>query len=153
MHPTFNPLAHPLCLSVPRRLDAASGWNEHVPFALLLVELARPRTLVELGTRTGVSYCAFCQAVEALKLPASCYAVGEWPDAQHAELQTLRAHHDALYGGFSRLLVGVSGEAEQRFADGSVDLLHVSDPSTSESLRLLFEKWLPKMSRSGLVLL
>src|SRR5438045_2700612 len=43
---------------------AASAWLEHVPFAYWLVKALRPRCFVELGTHWGVSYAAFCQAVE-----------------------------------------------------------------------------------------
>ncbi|WNG18380.1 glycosyltransferase [Cystobacter fuscus] len=150
--PMFNPLAHPLCLSAPRWRGAASDWTEHVPFALSLVDLARPRLIVELGTRSGESYAAFCQAVEDLKLPSTCYAVGAWPDEHAPELQSLRAQHDPLYGGFSRLLVGSRQGAHERFEKGSIDLLHVCALDGDESSRRVLEDWLPRMSSSGLVL-
>src|SRR5687767_7598454 len=105
----FNPLCHAMCLSRPNRLTM-SAWTQHVPFGMLLVDLLRPSTVVELGAHYGVSYCAFCQAVRELGLDTRCYAVDSWKgDAQAGfygpeVLADLREHHDPLYGGFSRLI-------------------------------------------------
>lgn len=74
----WNPLRYPICLSAPRKRSTLSAWKEHIPFAMLLVELTRPRVIVELGTHGGDSYCAFCQAVQELGLPTRCYAVDTW---------------------------------------------------------------------------
>ena len=63
MNQDFNPLKSKQLFAHPQRLLKESAWNEHVPFAMLLVELQSPRVVVELGTHYGVSYCAFCQAV------------------------------------------------------------------------------------------
>ena len=65
---------------------APSAWIEHVPFAFWLVDVLRPRTIVELGTSTGVSYSAFCQAVKFLQLPTSCIAVDTWKGDEHVGL-------------------------------------------------------------------
>ncbi len=151
--PMFNLLTHPICLSAPRLSGSPSSSIEHLPFLMLLVDLIRPRTLVELGTREGVSYCALCQAVDELKLQASCHAVGAWANEESPELVKLRAHHEPLYGRFSRLWVGASAEAGPTLAEGSVDLLLLRGASTLEAARRDFEAWRPRMSRSGVVLL
>ncbi|MET0402448.1 MAG: class I SAM-dependent methyltransferase [Cystobacter sp.] len=143
---------------MPRRLSRESAWNEHVPFAMLLMDLARPRTLVELGAHVGVSYSAFCQAVSELRLDTVCRAVDTWAGDPHSGfygpevLADLRAHHDPLYGGFSQLLQSTFEQARESFADGSIDVLHIDGHHSYESVSRDFEMWRPKLSASGLVL-
>src|SRR5947209_6716356 len=92
----------------PRWLTPHSAWIEHIPLAIALVGWQRPRSIVELGTHAGDSYCAFCQAVDALGLPTRCTAIDTWQcDVQTGHygpeiLENLRQHHDPLYGRFSQ---------------------------------------------------
>ena len=154
----LNPLQHPILFEKPRRL-APSGWTRHIPFGMLLVELVEPRLVVELGTYTGVSYCAFCQAVETLDLSTRCFAVDTWEgDPQTGFygpeiLQDLRDHHDPLYGDFSRLLQTTFDDALSDFEDGSIDLLHIDGLHSYPAVGRDWENWLPKISERGVVLL
>ena len=52
------------------------SWLEHVPFAFWMVEAARPRVFVELGTQSGNSYAAFAQAMQVLELPTAAVRRG-----------------------------------------------------------------------------
>src|SRR5689334_2120110 len=104
MAPFFDLMKHPIIFHTPRRLTPFSGWVEHIPFAMFLVDVLKPSLIVELGTEYGDSYCAFCQAVQELNLDTRCYAVDTWQGDPQAGfygpevLADLRAHHDPLYG-------------------------------------------------------
>jgi hypothetical protein len=153
----FNPLDHPLCLDLPARVSAVA-WHEHIPFAKVLVELARPAVLVELGVHKGDSYLALCEAVAATRLDTACYGVDTWLGDQHSGLYgeevyaDLRAYHDPLYGKFSRLVRGTFDEAEKHFQPGSIDLLHLDGAHTYEAVKHDWETWRGKLSSRGVVL-
>jgi glycosyltransferase involved in cell wall biosynthesis len=154
----FNPFDYLLSLTEPRYLSGASAWEGHIPFAFACIGMLRPRVLVELGTHKGDSYCAFCQAVDMLRLATKCYAVDTWKGDEHAGFyddriyRELKAYHDPLYGSFSRLIRSTFDEALGHFPDGTVDLLHIDGLHTYEAVKHDFEAWLPKMSARGVVL-
>jgi len=143
----------------PKRVSSVIDWLQHVPFAFALAEWHRPDVFVELGTRTGVSYCAFCQAVEHLGLSTKCYAVDTWKGDEHAGFypeklyEEFSMYHDLNYRAFSVLLRMTFDEALSEFSDGSVDLLHIDGLHTWEAVKHDFETWLPKMSNRGIILL
>ncbi len=142
----------------PERV-AKSAWSEHVPFAFWLVDALRPLTIVELGTQTGVSYSAMCQAVRSLSLPTRCFAIDPWKGDEHAGYDAEKvyrefaAFHDARYSAFSRLIRSTFDEALGYFEDRSIDLLHIDGLHTYEAVRHDFESWRPKLSSRAIVLL
>jgi hypothetical protein len=135
-----------------------SAWLEHVPFAFWIVEALQPKSFVELGTHYGVSYFAYCQAIERLGLKCRAYAVDTWRGDEHSGLygdevyKTVFAHNSECYSAFSRLVRSTFDEARAHFADGSIDLLHIDGLHTYEAVKHDFETWLPKLSPSAVVI-
>ena len=134
-----------------------SGWLQHVPFAFWLIDTHRPETVVELGSRTGTAYFAFCQAIKQLELQTQCVSASPWQNDEasnyngDAAYSKARAHNDAHYPVFSRLSRTTLDVALEQFEDGTIDLLHITD-TTSVSLQTLFEAWRPKLSPRAIVI-
>ena len=152
----FNDILSPLAFRAPEALRRMPTWQEHIPFAFWLMERARPRVVVELGTFTGSSYLAFCQAVQALELPARCYGIDTWsygPGPRGDQVyRDLVDYHDPRYAAFSRLIRGTFDQARAQFEDGTVDLLHIDGRHSYEAVRHDFESWRPKLSSRAVVL-
>ncbi|MBN2427402.1 MAG: class I SAM-dependent methyltransferase [Deltaproteobacteria bacterium] len=136
-----------------------SAWLEHIPFAFWLIETHQPQVLVELGTHYGVSYFAFCQAVEKLGLDTRCFAVDTWKGDEQAGFydekifEQVQRYNEAQYSGFSRLIRSTFDDAQAYFSDGLVDLLHIDGLHTFESVKHDFETWLPKLSSRAIVVM
>ena len=143
----------------PDYLDpSGSAWVEHLPFAFWIVEALRPGLFVELGTHNGHSYFSFCQAIKRLGLNTPSYAVDTWKGDVHAGhydeavFQQVSSYNQANFREFSSLLRCTFDEAVNRFADGTIDLLHIDGFHTYEAVRHDFETWFPKLSDKAVVL-
>src|SRR5580704_10745861 len=135
-----------------------SAWLEHAPFAFWLIETLRPRFLVELGTHGGLSYFAFCQAVQRLQLDTCCYAVDTWKGDEHAGFygeevfRDVRNHNDQRYSAFSTLIRSTFDEASHHFRKQSIDLLHIDGRHFYDDVKHDFETWQPKLSNRAVVI-
>jgi O-antigen biosynthesis protein len=149
----------PAATRSPYFISPLSAWNEHVPFAGWVVEAAQPRRIVELGVHIGVSYFAFCEAVRDFGLSTECFAVDHWLGDRHSGeygedvFKSVNDLNNERYLTFSTLLRKSFDDALEEFQSGAVDLLHIDGLHTYEAVKNDFEKWLPKMSRRGVVLL
>src|ERR1044072_640776 len=132
---------------VADRIDAYSGWSGHIPFAHWIISAVKPRLFVELGTHTGVSYAAFCLAIERLGLNTGCYAVDTWTGDPHAGrygdqiFADLDQYHRTKFAAFSTLMRCTFDDAAPHFADGTIDLLHIDGLHTYEAVKHDFETW------------
>jgi len=155
---TIQPLAQRSMFWRPAYLES-SALLEHIPFAFWLVEAQRPEVLVELGTHYGVSYFAFCQAVEKLGLGTRCFAIDHWKNDDQTGLhdesvfEKVNCYNEAQYSGFSRMLRGAFDDALPYFADASIDLLHIDGLNSYEAVSHNFQVWLPKLSARAIVLI
>lgn len=136
----------------------ASAWIEHIPFAFWVTESLRPGVFVELGTHAGTSYCAFCQAVGTLNSETRCFAVDTWEGDDHAGFygaevfDALSHHNETNYLHFSTLVRAKFDDAVSRFADASIDLLHIDGYHEYGVARHDWEAWAPKLSSRAVVL-
>jgi hypothetical protein len=152
-------MARPIAFEIPDRLTEVTGWHGHIPFAFWLIEAARPRVLVELGTHKGDSYCAFVQAVHRLRLDSLCSAIDTWSGDEQAGFygeevfEELRRYHDPRFGHFSSLVRSTFDEAVANYSDASIDFLHIDGRHTYEAVKHDFETWRPKLSDRAVVLL
>lgn len=157
MH-SFNPLQFPGSFDRPIYLSGKSAWIEHIPFAFALIEMLKPRVLVELGTHYGDSYCAFCQAIKQQRLESRAFAVDTWQGDEHAGfygnqvLGQVRQAHDAEYSYFSRLVQATFDEAAANFGPDSIDLLHIDGLHSYEAVKHDFLTWKDKLSERAVVL-
>jgi hypothetical protein len=152
----FDPHRYTLAKMVPRRLESPF-WTGHVPFAFALVETLRPNTVVELGTYSGSSLAAFCQAVEAAGLDTQCYGVDTWEGDAHISYdesvyRQLSQYVESTYPGIAHLVRARFEDAVVQFADQSIDLLHIDGTHTYEAVSGDYHTWLPKVSDRGVVL-
>lgn len=126
---------------------------EHVPFAMWLVDVLRPRRLVQVGIQTGILYSAMCHAVKRLGLDTACFAVGSWgDDREEARYRDLPMLHDPQYAHFSQFLRPTLGHTPDRFEPGTIDLLYVDDLSTYDAPQHHLGAWLSKLSPNAVML-
>ncbi len=142
----------------PSRLVAPHAWEGHIPFVYWLVKALRPAMLVELGTHTGNSYFAMCEALDLTGCGGKAFAVDTWEGDEHAGFygddvfQSVVGHNDGHFASFSTLLRMFFDEARAYFPDGVIDLLHIDGLHTYEAVRHDFQTWHSALSRRGVVI-
>ena len=140
------------------KLLKSPWWIGHIPFAFELIGRQRPATVVELGTYSGSSFAAFCQAVEACGSNTKCYGIDLWEGDIHMghfdeELfQEISGYVATNYPNIATLVRKDFNEAAKSFADNSIDLLHIDGTHTFDAVSNDFNTWLPKLSDRAVVL-
>lgn len=150
--------AFPWAEKLSPRLLKSPWWIGHIPFAFELIARLRPAKIVELGTYSGSSFAAFCQAVEACGIDGKCYGIDLWEGDIHmghfddSLFQEISEYLATNHPGIAVLVRKDFNAAVHDFDDGSIDLLHIDGTHTYEAVSNDFNTWLPKMSRRGVVL-
>lgn len=148
----------PVSFWTPLRTGSESGWVEHASFAFWLIEAMRPKCVVELGSYTGYSYSAMCQAVQTLRTGTRCFAVDTWEGDDHAGFygshvfKDLSAFNDEHYADFGTLLRSTFSEALSHFDDESIDLLHIDGRHAYEDIATDYHEWAAKLTPNAVVL-
>ena len=141
------------------RVYGVGAWTDNLHFAYDLVARLKPRLFVELGTDRGESYFAFCQSVAENATGTRCFAIDTWQGDQQAggydetTFNEVSAHHAQYYRAFSKLLRCTFDDALAQFTDESIDLLHLDGLHTEEAVRHDLDRWLPKLSAGGILLM
>jgi hypothetical protein len=141
------------------RLYGVGAWTHHLHFAYDLVAIMKPALLVELGVDRGESYFAFCQAAAENQTGTRCFGIDTWRGDQHAggydetTFAQVTEHNRDNYESFSTLLRSNFDEALARFAEASIDVLHLDGLHTETAVRHDVESWLPKLRPGGILLL
>ncbi len=141
------------------RPGGIGNWSGHLPFAADLIAAAKPSLFVELGTHYGESYFGFCQAVRENDVACSCYAVDTWLGEAHAGFydesvfRDVDGYNSAHYADFSYLLRTTFDEAIAKFAEGSIDILHIDGLHTYQAVSHDLQSWLSKVKPGGIVLM
>ncbi len=138
-----------------------SPWSGHRRFAYDLVSYYEPEMIVELGSFYGCSAFAFMQAVKDQKLRTQICAVDLW---EAEDVFTLQDYEQNIYGFFLKVKTEVFhdidaemlkmsfDQANSRFAEKSIDILHIDGSHAYEDVKHDFELWIPKMKQDGMVL-
>ncbi len=140
------------------KLLKSPWWIGHIPFAFELIGRQRPVTVVELGTYSGSSFAAFCQAIAACGSNSKCYGIDLWEGDIHmgkfdeALFQEISDYVSTNYPQIAVLIRKDFNEAASDFEDHSIDLLHIDGTHTYEAVSNDFHTWFPKLSDRAVVL-
>ena len=140
------------------KFQPQSAWAENIPFIFWLVSQLKPKRFVELGTQTGISYFAVCQAVISQDLDCECISVhpsgsdGDNSLKSNANFQSIKPYNEEKYSAFSKVLRVQFESFIAQVDDGSVDLLQIDARHAFEDIETLFKSWQSKLSDRAVVL-
>jgi hypothetical protein len=143
----------------PKFKSHVSNWHGLTPFAADLVHLMTPRCIVELGTHYGDSFFSFCQASRDSGVSVELYAVDHWNGDVHSGFYDDKVYRGVLkyagcnYSKIAKLLRMNFDSALERFKEQSIDILHIDGMHDYGSVKNDFRRWLPKVSKSGAILI
>lgn len=139
--------------------DHTWPWAGHKYFAYDLIRNTKPEVVVELGTHYGTSFFSMAQAAKDEKLNTELHAIDSWegdPQAgfyDESVFDTVSKLQKTFYPKQKITLHKMYfDEAVSKFADASIDILHIDGLHTYEAVKHDFETWLDKVKPNGIVL-
>lgn len=154
---SFTPEKYKFAETTPELLKSP-WWIGHIPFAFEIVKRLKPQTIVELGSYSGSSLAAFCQAVEAVRLNTKCFGIDLWKGDIHmgefdeSVYQGISNYMSMRYPDICILMRQEFNDAVNLFDDKSIDMLHIDGTHTYEAVSNDYYTWLPKISDRGVIL-
>lgn len=141
-------------------LDLGGPWFGHKYFAYDLIQNIRPKKVVELGTHLGCSLFSFSQAIKDSKLNTSIDAVDTWLGDEHAGdyseiiINKVKEIKNKYYSKLKiKLLRKTFDQANQKYPDNSIDILHIDGYHTYEAVKHDYDMWFDKVKEDGIILL
>ncbi len=140
-----------------KHLTFATDWHGHLNFASWLLELSRPKSIVELGVFRGDSLAAFSQAASELEIECSILGADTWGgDLTTGEYSAQifdQVRDYFLFNHPNTVLAKMTfNDARQEVENNSVDVLHVDGCHTYDAVKEDFETWISAMSSKGIML-
>jgi len=134
-------------------------WAAHVPFVRWLVSELKPKTFVELGTENGHSFFNIAESMHKINLQSSCFAVDTWLGDEFTSEYSKDVYssvvkiNQQIFKNRNVLLRMQFNSALKQFKNKSIDLLHIDGSHRYEDIKNDFQKWLPKVSENGVILI
>ena len=136
-----------------------SPFNSHLPFKNWFIKNIKPRLYVELGAR-GSSFFSVCEIIKTFKIDSKCVAVDTWMGGGNQnnldgeEFIFERFVNDFLqYDQIADFVRKTFLDAVNGFSNESIDLLQILDCQNYQEVKQIFDNYLPKISKRGVILL
>lgn len=135
-----------------------SAWLTHGSFAAWIIDVLRPRDVVELGTHNGFSCFAFAEAARRLGHSLTINALDSWEgddqagfygDAVYESVRDIAARD---YSSSVVLHRGYFTNTRADFSPASVDLLHIDGRHGYDDAREDYEQWRDTVRDGGVIL-
>jgi hypothetical protein len=135
-----------------------SAWISHIPFMQWYMRNICPKLFVELGVHYGTSFLSACEIVKSYKIQSKCVAVDTWKGDSHSgfydeEVFSKFMQEFVKYVEFAEFKRETFEDALHEFEDSSIDLLHIDGFHTYQAVKKDFYDYLPKMSKSGVIIM
>ena len=140
-------------------ITTETHWAAHVPFSRWLISELKPNIFVELGTENGHSFFNIADSIQNINRQSKCFAIDTWIGdeftseySEEVYNSVVKINQDLFQNNLSLLRMRFDS-ALNLFKPRTIDLLHIDGSHKYEDVKNDFEKWLPKVSQDGVILI